>query len=664
MIRFVVCVLLFSFVCLPARAFAQTSLTHDAPRLANYFLATELKVSDIPTLAKWDVGILPMDFGALYPERLRELKKRNPRMVLLAYVTSEETIRDFSGLKTLFPLRYKLFQGISEKWFLTDPSGTYKSFWPGTNLLNVTLDAPRVQGQTWVDYLSTFMAKEVLTNTVWDGVFYDNAWDNITYFAPGELDLNRDGLPDTDLDQKWRQGMVSLFIKTREKAGRPIFLVGNNDTPAYTKELNGMMLENYDATRGQELFARARYNAQNRTAPRLNVINSNSGNTGNRNLFQVMRFGLTSALLTDSYFSFDYGDTNHGQLWWYDEYNVDLGDAIGSAEEVSRVPGVWERHFAHGAAYVNTNNTATTIDLGTDYETIHGQTDTRVNTGAIVQSLTLAPADGRVLLKPLETLTNVAFKNGWFARFYTSQGSRARNGFFSFTDTRRAGARVLTTDMDDDGVPDTVVVQGARVTIVKSNGEIYMDVYPYTANYTGDIRLATLPGIDHKKDIVVAPGSGSVAPLKRYTIYGDVVFSDVFPFGTTWKQGVSLATGDVHSTSGTEIVVGSGIAQQGKVIVLSEGGKKIGEWSVFPRESLRFLALAVGRIPNPLEERVVVGGLTKTKLLLSVFSGLGKELVKDIPSLKQVPREFDLGALDVTFDGQDEIVILTPQAGI
>ena len=76
------------------------------------------------------------------------------------------------------------------------------------------------------------------------------------------------------------------------------------------------------------------------------------------------------------------------------------------------------------------------------------------------------------------------------------------------------------------------------------------------------------------------------------------------------------------------------------------------------------MAVAVGRIPNAFEHRVIVGGLTKTKLFLSVFSGLGKEIVKDVATLKQMPREFELGTLDVTFDGQDEVVILTPQAGL
>ena len=64
------------------------------------------------------------------------------------------------------------------------------------------------------------------------------------------------------------------------------------------------------------------------------------------------------------------------------------------------------------------------------------------------------------------------------------------------------------------------------------------------------------------------------------------------------------------------------------------------------------------------QKEIIVGGLTKTKMILSIFSGLGKQLVKEVTPLKQIPRELELGAYDVTFDGQDEVVVLTPQAGL
>ena len=49
------------------------------------------------------------------------------------------------------------------------------------------------------------------------------------------------------------------------------------------------------------------------------------------------------------YFSFDYGDKNHGQLWWYDEYDVNLGKPLFPAYNIQDKtndkfkPGLWRR---------------------------------------------------------------------------------------------------------------------------------------------------------------------------------------------------------------------------------------------------------------------------------------------------------------------------------
>jgi len=43
-----------------------------------------------------------------------------------------------------------------------------------------------------------------------------------------------------------------------------------------------------------------------------------------------MRFGLTSALMGNAFYSFDYGDDDHGQTWRYDEYEVSLGQPTGA----------------------------------------------------------------------------------------------------------------------------------------------------------------------------------------------------------------------------------------------------------------------------------------------------------------------------------------------
>ena len=46
-----------------------------------------------------------------------------------------------------------------------------------------------------------------------------------------------------------------------------------------------------------------------------------------------MRSGLAITLLGDGYFGFDEGDCLHGQLWWFPEYDANLGLAKRAAQE-------------------------------------------------------------------------------------------------------------------------------------------------------------------------------------------------------------------------------------------------------------------------------------------------------------------------------------------
>ena len=54
--------------------------------------------------------------------------------------------------------------------------------------------------------------------------------------------------------------------------------------------------------------------------------------------YPYMRFGLTFALMNDGYFAHEFGDTWHGNNWWYDELDFDLGLPLGPAQQVA-LPG-------------------------------------------------------------------------------------------------------------------------------------------------------------------------------------------------------------------------------------------------------------------------------------------------------------------------------------
>jgi hypothetical protein len=68
----------------------------------------------------------------------------------------------------------------------------------------------------------------------------------------------------------------------------------------------------------------------------MNVIPPGALEFG-RTLYRNMRFGLGVALMNDGYYAYEFGDTFHGNDWWYDEFDADLGAACGPA---ARVPGL------------------------------------------------------------------------------------------------------------------------------------------------------------------------------------------------------------------------------------------------------------------------------------------------------------------------------------
>jgi len=189
------------------------------------------------------------------------------------------------------------------------------------------------------------------------------------------------------------------------------------------------------------------------------VVNVNTENTGAKSDYQKMRFGLTTTLLGDGYFSFDYGTENHAQLWTYDEYDVALGEPKGAA---SSEGGIWEREYAQGKVVVNPTGAAQTVRLGGEYEKLRGTQDAAVNDGSIVSRVTVNAQDGLVLLRPLEEIYKATYLNGAFARIFTADGATDRNGFFAYTSLGRGGTRVNVVPAEARALVDARAVTRAE----------------------------------------------------------------------------------------------------------------------------------------------------------------------------------------------------------
>lgn len=550
------------FAVLCACALALSSMpTHAAvrevfPKRANYFLSWTITLTQARELAKWDLLILDAETQENSRDALALIRQLNPRVVMLAYVTSQDMRDDIAGLRDVAPLRYARYEAMPDAWYLKNEKGTRLSWWSRTYLLNVSSRAPVVNGTRFNDYLAYHVAKKILASGWWDGVFYDNAWEQISYFAGEAIDIDGDGLRDSsaDADSAWRQGMEDLFAKTRQYAGNGAIIVGNGHAIIGG---NGVLYENFPANGWGATIQEYRALQREARAPFVSVINGNTGDIPSPQWYQAFRFGLGSTLLGNGYFSFDDGAARHESLWWYDEYDAYLGAPNTIAYRIDPLQpgdGVWRRDFTNGIVLVNANAAPTIVSVEDGFEGVRGTQDTKANTGAAVRSLTLAAQDARILMRRVETISRAPYRVGVSTQVYTASGREVRQRFVP--EVRSCiGAGVVSAQI----VSDERCVSSDRrfVTVRTRTGAVIAYFAPYGASYVGGISLAIAQGSDGTARIVTAAQAG--APRVRvWSLDGRTMHADFLAYAPQMRSGVTLAVGDREGDGTQEIITGTG----------------------------------------------------------------------------------------------------------
>lgn len=638
------------------------------PRKANYFLKWQLTPNEAKDLSKWDVVVLDMETEVNSRELLQKMRAWNPRIILLAYISPPEIQQD--APHSASSLRRSLSKRIPDNWYLASSQGRRLSFWPGTYDLNIADNAPVVQGKRYNQAFSEFVVQEVLNTGLWDGVFYDNAWDDPRAFVGDDIDLDSDGVADTDVVGHWQAGMKFIYSETRRLTGNRFIIVGNGTTRAYRSELNGNMLENFLPAAWGPTMRTYAYNQNRAYNPVVNIVNANTSNRGGQNNYRAMRFGLTSALLEDGYYSFDYGDRDHGQIWHYDEYATDLGRALGRAVAKSQAtvyqPDVWQREFELGLSVVNSTDQTQEVDLAGEYEKIHGVDDPTANDGAIVDSLLLDAYDGRILLKPLSFIYDTLFLNGAFVRFFHPDGHRARNGFFAFDSGIPGGNEIARVDIEGSGQRDLLAISKNVITARREDGQPLMKLYPYTANYHGTLRVALGKNRGASAGtLVVAPGAGGKQPIRVYTLYGDKVGADLAPLGIKYTGGYTAAIGSFDQGKTRVIVVGAGRGQEPYVYLYNEKHELIRKWLAFEKNFRGGIIVTMGDVNGDGKDEVIVGAGPGKKSIIKIFNDQGREVYPQFTAFAtdSTPGIAELRTADVDHDGKDEIVVISGSAG-
>ncbi len=650
---------------------AKAQTVNDYPRMANLYLYSPIRQSDVPLLAKWDVLILHMLAQQNSAEQIRQIRQINPNIKILVYITSQEFPINKHAEWDTNPngLFKRLLRGITDEMWLRDNDGAHVVFWDTAWMLNVT-DFPG-NGKKWNDYLSDFVVNELLSSGLWDGVFYDNTWSNISWLNGGAIDANRDGQNDkaASLDSAWQAGMSKLFKLTREKYNKPLIIVGNGDR-GYYSDINGIYFENFSTNSYLSWEEKMRlYGLSSNTSrePQVAILGNTSADTAKAQAdFSKMRFGLASSLLEDGYYSYDAGSNSHAEKWWYDEYNVNLGEPMGEATSMSGndnyVKDVWRREFTNGLAVVNSLAEEKEVDLGGEFEKLIGTQDSKVNDGGIVSKIKLAAKDGLLMLKTYQTVKDLVFVNGSFVRFVDYLGQRVRNGFFAYDSKYPGGARVYSADIDGVGDDETIVASGAKFEIFNSSGERWFNDYPFGGNFEGDIRISVNKLFEKQlqDQIVIAPSFGE--KIIMYNYHGAVMQGGYTPFDPTKYVGgfsVAAALLDGPGKPGS-VVVGVGKGKPAEVLIYDNRISQLKK-RFYPYEKTfkGGLYVATGDVTGDNRDEIIVSAVSGTDKSIKVFDGNGKKLSEFKPSGLFGSAGTMVGTVDINFDGKMDIAVIS-----
>ncbi len=632
-----------------------------APLLANYYLGNFPSDKDsLDKLAKNNVLVVSPDQVKIHSDIVAEFKRKNPNMIILAYVPSQ------SYNTTYWPndLIYRNMH-VQDSWWLRDSKGTILSLWNGIKNTNMS--------QGWSEYVVQFINDNIAAIPNIDGVFFDMVGDGVVGAKRNmDVDLDGDGAPDDfdAMNRLWRDRTKYLLEYAQKNLKTNYIVMNGSSNELFQQYVNGRMFETfptpweYGGSWPIIMTALSR-NQKTNDKPPLYILNANTHNTGKKDDYKNMRFGLVSSLLVDNtYFSFDYGDRDHHQVWWYDEYDAKLGDPTAAAESVNGrtqfQEDVWRRQYANGIAVVNPTKETKQVDLGGEYEKIIGTQDKKTNDGSIVDTIKLGPQDGIIMYKTYKSVNGMFFVNGSFVRFYKTNGVRARNGFFAFEENSPGSAIVYNGNLDNDATTqEKIVMSSGRMQIFNSVGAIWFDGYPLGPNFTGTLNAAagTLLG-NGETQIVVVPAKGGAISVFDY--HGGVVKENIFPFGKTYKGSLAIAVGNVDGGKDAEAIVGTGKNRSAEVVIYDGKFAKVKKrFYPFDKNYTGDISIASGDFNGDGKDEIAVINKSARAPVVCGFDGNGKKMNEfKVPSFFGA-SSFTLGAADVNLEGRKEIVLMS-----
>lgn len=366
-------------------------------------------------IAKLDIVIL-----AFYPgwnnsdkrdpigDVLKGIKRRNPAILIGQYTILNEAYDDSARHLAHKDKHRKLEK---QNWWLRDAAGKKMQWTSRFDAWDVNIThwtRPDGQGKRYSEWLAERDNQIFFSRySEFDIWFFDNVFDRSKVM---KADWDQDGIDDSRDDERiakaYRDGHVREWQAARRLNQRLIHM-GNTDTDLssaeYKGRLQGALIEGAIGTWWSpekrygwyKMMERYRSVLANTAVPHLVGFNV-WGKVGN---YRHFRYGITSCLLDDGYFSYTDEDNIYGSVPWFDEYDVSLGRAVDSPPVKPWQKGVYRRTFEKGMVLVNPTPWSVTVEIEQGYRRLAGKQDPRVNNGEPAAVVRLGGKDGIILVK-------------------------------------------------------------------------------------------------------------------------------------------------------------------------------------------------------------------------------------------------------------------------
>ncbi|MCX7779017.1 MAG: endolytic transglycosylase MltG [Patescibacteria group bacterium] len=198
--------------------------------------------------------------------------------------------------------------------------------------------------------------------------------------------------------------------------------------------------------------------------------------------------------------------------------------------------------------------------------------------------------------------------------------------FYAYQKDFKGGVSLTSGDVDGDGLEEIITGPGQgggpHLKIFNQKGNLKGHFFAYDKNFKNGISVAAgdLDGYS-QDEIVVAPQKGT-AKLKVFDKDGNLL-SAFFPYQPNFNGGVSVAVGDLNGDGRKEIITGPGQGGGPQVRIFDLKGRIIGQFFAFHEKFKGGINVEAGDLDGDGLDEIVVSIASRASPYLRIFDRFG-----------------------------------------